>query len=123
MTVLKPEDVPVGLEMGNMVIRSCPIGDMVVTFYQVPKGVDFRPMFKGLAEDLCQCPHYGYMLKGKWLVHTKTGDELVEPGMAFYVDPGHWPEALEDCEFVEFSPTEEFMQLAEHITGKQQVAN
>jgi hypothetical protein len=36
-------------------------------------------------------------------------------GQAFYWAPGHVPVALEDCEYVDFSPTEEFNAVIDHI--------
>ncbi|MGQ0575618.1 MAG: hypothetical protein ACT4RN_15660 [Pseudonocardia sp.] len=38
-------------------------------------------------------------------------------GEAFYWAPGHAPEALEDCEYVDFSPTRELTKVVEHIQG------
>ncbi|MGW7301688.1 hypothetical protein [Streptomyces sp. NPDC054829] len=32
--------------------------------------------------------------------------------------PGHVPVALEDCEFVEFSPTEEFAKVIDHVRAQ-----
>jgi predicted enzyme related to lactoylglutathione lyase len=36
------------------------------------------------------------------------GEEVYEAGQAFYGAPGHAPQALEDSEYVDFSPTKEF---------------
>jgi len=38
------------------------------------------------------------------------------PARRFYWAPGHAPEALEDAEYVDFSPTEELQRVIEHIT-------
>jgi hypothetical protein len=38
-------------------------------------------------------------------------------GEAFYWGPGHAPEALEGFEYVDFSPTDEFRRVIEHITS------
>ncbi|MGW0859709.1 PspA-associated protein PspAA, partial [Streptomyces sp. NPDC002690] len=32
---------------------------------ELPKGTDMGPALVGLPGDLCSCPHWGYMLKGK----------------------------------------------------------
>ncbi len=41
------------------------------------------------------------------------------PGIqAFYWSPGHAPEALEDAEYVDFSPTREFVPVIEHIKAQ-----
>ncbi|MEO6058934.1 MAG: hypothetical protein ABIQ05_03030 [Candidatus Limnocylindria bacterium] len=41
-----------------------------------------------------------------------------EAGDAFYWGPGHAPEALDDCEYVDFSPTEAFARVIAHIKGQ-----
>ncbi len=80
------------------------------------KGIDLRPLLAGLPDDLCQCPHWGYVLKGKVRMHTTTGPMDYEAGQAFYWAPGHAREILEDAEYVDFSPTQELEQCS--TTGK-----
>src|SRR3989442_881937 len=69
--------------------------------------IDATPMLKGLPDDRCQCPHWGYVLKGKLTFRSADGEEVFEAGDAFYVPPGHTQLAEADTEFVQFSPTEE----------------
>ena len=47
------------------------------------------------------------MIKVKVRMHTADGHMDFAAGEAFYWGPGHAPEALEDSEYVDFSPTEE----------------
>ena len=82
------------------------------------KGIDLAPALHGLPSDLCPCPHWGYMLKGRLRMKTAEGDQVFEAGDAFYWGPGHAPEALEDCEYVDFSPTAEFEPVLDHLTGQ-----
>lgn len=114
MSVMRHDELPIGVAAGGVELRFADVGGMTVTFYQVPQGADFRSLLKGLPEDKCQCPHWGYFLRGMLLVHGKDGDEIVRPGQAFYFAPGHVPEFLEDCEFVEFSPAAEFRKVIDH---------
>ena len=72
-------------------------------------------MLVGLPDDLCQRPHWGYVLNGRLKLATNDGDEIFEAGQAFYWPPGHAPMALEDSEYVEFSPTTGFNELVDHI--------
>jgi hypothetical protein len=58
------------------------------------------------------------MLKGRLRMKTAEGDQVFEAGDAFYWGPGHAPEALEDCEYVDFSPTAEFEPVLDHLTGQ-----
>jgi len=57
------------------------------------------------------------MLKGQVRMHTPDGAQDFRTGEAFYWGPGHAPEALEDSEYVDFSPTDEFRHVIEHITS------
>jgi hypothetical protein len=62
------------------------------------------------------------MLKGKVRMHIGSGAEDYEAGQAFYWGPGHAPEALEDTEYVEFSPTAEFAPVFEHVKRQAEAA-
>jgi hypothetical protein len=57
-------------------------------------------------------------LKGRLRVLTAEGEEYYEAGQAYYWGPGHVPVALEDSEFVEFSPTEDFQKVIDHVTSQ-----
>ncbi len=48
---------------------------------------------------------------------TRDGDEVYEAGQTFYWPPGHAPSALEDCEYVDFSPAQQFAAVIRHLTG------
>ncbi|WSU67462.1 hypothetical protein OG596_19370 [Streptomyces sp. NBC_01102] len=75
---------------------------------------------KGLPEDVCPCPHRGYLLKGRLKMRHADSEsyEVCEEGQAFCWAPGPVPEALEDCEYVDFSPTKEFGRVADHVTAQ-----
>lgn len=118
MEALVRESVPVTIEGDGVEVRTQEAGEMTVGFFKLPAGVDLRPMLKGLEDDLCQCPHWGYMLKGTLRMHTSEGSQDYRAGQAFYWAPGHAPEAVEDCEYVDFSPSASFAAVIEHI--KQQ---
>ena len=49
---------------------------------------------------------------------TRAGEELYQAGQVFYWPAGHAPRALEDCEYVDFSPTQEFAAVIRHLTGE-----
>jgi len=51
------------------------------------------------------------------LCDEATADVIYEAGQAFYWEPGHAPVALEDCEYVDFSPTEAFRHVLDHVRG------
>jgi hypothetical protein len=110
---------PIEIEGGGVEVRLQPIGGgMSAGFVSLPAGADLRPATKGLPDDLCQCPHWGYLLEGRVKMHTKNGEQVYEAGQAFYWAPGHAPEALEDSKYVDFSPTDEFRAVIAHIKGQ-----
>ena len=78
-------------------------GDMRLDFAQFPPH-NLAPLLKGMPDDRCQCPHWGFLFKGRILVRYADHEETIEAGQAFYMTPGHVPEALEACELVQFSP-------------------
>ena len=115
MEAFEKQDVPVAIETDDAQLRTTEAGDMTVAFMTLEQGADFGPALQGLPDDKCQCPHWGYMLKGTVRMHTTAGHQDFVAGEAFYWAPGHAPEALEDSEYVDFSPTHELEQVVEHI--------
>jgi len=111
------EDLPIVIEDGELQVRLRDEAGVSVGHVRLPAGADLRPATKGLPDDLCPCPHWGYMLKGRVRMHTADGHMDFGVGEAFYWGPGHAPEALEDSEYVDFSPTEKFQPVIDHIIG------
>jgi mannose-6-phosphate isomerase-like protein (cupin superfamily) len=63
---------------------------------------------KGLPDDRCQCPHWGYVITGRIVFRYADHDEEFKAGEAFYTPPGHIPvEHQPGSEVVMFSPAEE----------------
>lgn len=118
MAALTRQDVPVAIQNDDVELRMTEVGEMTVSYIRLKKGTDLAPALAGLPDDLCPCPHWGYMLEGKLKMKTPHGDEIYEAGQAFYWPPGHAPEALEDCAYVDFSPTEAFVPVIRHIQGE-----
>jgi hypothetical protein len=119
MTAITRNDAPIAIEAGGVELRMREVGgDVTVAFARLPKGTDMAPAVKGLPGDMCQCPHWGYLLKGRLRMRTARGDETYEAGQAFYWPPGHVPEALEDCEYVDFSPPPEFHEVIDHVKSR-----
>jgi hypothetical protein len=86
-----------------------------VVFEKYTDDADLTPFFKGLPDDRCQSPHWGYVLTGKVTFKSAAGDETFETGDAYYVGPGHTPVLYAGTEIVEFSPTEELMRTLEAV--------
>jgi hypothetical protein len=109
------QDVPVSMEMGGVVIREVEWGDMNVALDSFPAGADSAPVFRGLPDDRCQCPHWGYVVKGRLRVRYKDHDETLVAGDTYYLSPGHTTIFDEDTELVEFSPKGEYQKTLEVV--------
>ena len=83
MRSIPRQDVPVAIADGDVEVRVLDQDGMMVGFVRLPAGADLRPATKGLPDDLCPCPHWGYMLKGRVRMHTTDGHQDFAAGEAF----------------------------------------
>jgi hypothetical protein len=84
-------------------------------------GVDTTPLFEGLEGDLCQCPHWGFVLSGQLTTTDARGaQETVRANDLFYWPPGHNVRVDADAEIVMFSPQHEHSHVIEHMLEKVQ---
>lgn len=98
--------------------RSEELDGYSVSFVSIRQTHDLAAVLKGLPDDRCQCPHWGYVFKGRLTWRFADHEEVFEAGDAFYVPPGHVPEAEAGTELVQFSPSEEL-----HATEAAIMAN
>jgi hypothetical protein len=96
-------------------------GGMIVSYETFPKGTDARPLFKGLPDDMCQSPHWGYLLRGRVRIKRKGGDDVLKTGDVYYLEPGHVPIFEEDTEVLEFSPKKQY-QMTIDVVAKNMAA-
>lgn len=90
-------------------------------YFSLAAGTDIGPLLQGLEGDLCQSPHWGYIIEGKLEVHFADGhDEIVSKSDLFYWPPGHTVKAEEDTEMILFSPEHEHGKVIDHIFEKVQ---
>jgi hypothetical protein len=82
-----------------------------VNFVSIRQSHDLAPLLKALPGGNCSCPHWGYVMKGRLTIRYADHEEVIEAGDAFYMPPGHAPEAEEGTEFVQFSPAKELAAL------------
>ena len=102
-------------DMGVMQGSYEELGGYTVGFETFRDDVDATPLFKGLPDDRCQSPHWGYVVEGRVTFRFADHDEVYETGDAYYAPPGHIPMVEAGTEIVEFSPTgdyEETMAVA-----------
>jgi hypothetical protein len=69
---------------------------------------DPAPLFAGLPDDACQCPHWGVVLEGTLVYRYTDGTEdVITAGEAYYAPPGHRPLFRAGTRVVEFSPADQ----------------
>lgn len=90
-------------------------GGMTVGFESFEADADPAELFRGLPDDRCQCPHWGYVLEGRLTFRYADREETVEAGEAYYAEPGHLPLVTAGTRVVEFSPTAELGRTTEVI--------
>ena len=91
-----------------------------VSFKSVLEDLDATPLMKGLPDDRCPCPHWGYVLKGKMIARYADREEVCEAGEAYYAPPGHTPSATMGSEFLQISPAGELRTVEAAIKKNMQ---
>lgn len=91
-------------------------GEMIVSFVYYRAGFDAASMLRGFPDGYCPCPHWGYVLRGKFVVRYADHEETFKLGDAYYMPPGHTPRYIEDTEVFEVSPAAELRHVIEVIT-------
>jgi hypothetical protein len=107
-------------DYGPVQVREQEMDGYTVNFVTFRENVDHRPLFKGLPDDRCPAPHWGYVLEGKVTFDYGDRQEVYEAGDAFYAPPGHIPEHEPGTTYVQFSPSEELKQVSEAIMRNMQ---
>lgn len=98
-------------------------GGYTVNFVEFREDIDATEMLKGLPDDRCQCPHWGYVLEGRMTMQFPEGEETYEAGDAFYAPAGHVPVKHEPgTRIVQFSPTDELHKTQEVLMRNFQQA-
>lgn len=123
---INKEDVPVKISVPGATARqelnfgdASGYGNLAGEFFSLNEGVDFAPLLKGLENDLCHSPHWGYLIKGGILVTYGDGtEERVETGDLFYWPPGHTIRITADSEVILFSPQHEHGAVVEHVKSQ-----
>lgn len=111
--------LPTQIRAGDVCIRATSWDALNVAHIQFPAGADAAPLLQGLPDDLCQCPHWGLVLKGSIIVRYADGaEERINTGEAYYWPPGHTVRVDEDYQAIEFSPAEEMTKVIAHLANK-----
>src|SRR5690349_18476609 len=104
-------------DFGVALDRSSQLDGFTVSFVTITKSHDLAPILAVLPSGKCSCPHWGYVTKGRIVVRYDDHEETLLPGDAFYMAPGHAPEAEEGTELVQFSPTDQLAEVEAAIAA------
>ena len=112
-----PDQIPLEMQLDGIETRAFDSGDVYARWIDLPPGVDFTPLLVGLHNDHCQCPHYGYVVKGSITVRYEDGrEETNRAGDVYYWPAGHTGWTDEGVTFLEFSPTTEILPVLDHLS-------
>ena len=120
------QDVEVRMDIPGAVIRlrtdfgdATGLGRISCEYFTLAAGVDTTPLFQGLDGNLCQCPHWGYVIQGRITTTDANGvKETVSANDLFHWPPGHNVKVDEDAEIVMFSPQREHCHVIDHMIAK-----
>lgn len=122
MRVAKNE-VPAKIDVPGAVARQAPnfgdassYGTLGAEYLSLGAGTDIAPLLKGLKDDGCQSPHWGYMISGELVVtYTDGKTDTCKGNDLFYWPPGHSVRVVTDSEVVLFSPVREHTEVMDHM--------
>lgn len=120
------DDIEVKMEIPGAIIRqktdfgdAAGLGKISGEYFSLSAGVDTTPLFIGLEGDLCQCPHWGFLLSGQLTTTDANGfEEIVDANELFYWPAGHNVKVNADAEIVMFSPQHEHTLVINHMIEK-----
>lgn len=120
------QDVPVRIDVPGAIARqqtnfgdAAGYGTISGEYFSLGAGTDIAPLLQGLEGDLCQAPHWGYVLHGEVTVTYADGtNEVIKGGDLFYWPPGHTVKVNQDADVVLFSPQHEHSQVIDHMLAK-----
>lgn len=88
-------------------------------YFSLAAGVDTTPLFVGLDGNQCQCPHWGFVVRGTLTTTDARGmQETVNTNDLFYWPPGHNVKVEQDADIVMFSPQTEHTHVIDHMREK-----
>jgi hypothetical protein len=119
-------DVPVKINAPGAVARQLTnfgdakgYGRMAGEYFSLAAGTDITPLLKGLENDLCQSPHWGYLIEGEVTVTYQDGaTETLTGGDLFYWPPGHTVRVSRNAEVILFSPQHEHGLVLDHLLAQ-----
>ncbi len=119
MPKVSKESASQGGDHGLVVEHSEDLEGYTVNFLTFREDIDHRPLLRGLPGDQCQCPHWGFVVRGQVTTTDAAGvKETVKANDLFYWPPGHNVKVNDDAEIGMFSPQHEHSQVINHMIAK-----
>lgn len=123
---ISKDNIEVKMEIPGAVIRqktdfgdATGLGKISGEYFSLSTGVDTTPLFIGLEGNQCQCPHWGYVLKGEITTTDAQGiQETVNEGDLFFWPAGHNVKVNVDADIIMFSPQNEHTHVINHMIEK-----
>ncbi len=120
---ISKDKIEVKMEIPGAIVRqhtnfgdASGLGKISGEYFSLSAGVDTTPLFIGLEDNLCQCPHWGYLISGHLIATDAEGvEESVNAKDLFYWPPGHNVRVDDDAEIVMFSPQKEHTHVINHM--------
>ncbi len=115
------QDIPVRVEAPGATARQIPdfgvASDTIgAEYFSLATGTDLAPLLVGLQDDLCQAPHWGYVIAGDVTVtYTDGTADRCTTGDVFHWPAGHTVRVDEDAELILFSPQDSHGEVMDHI--------
>ncbi len=119
-------DIPTKIDVPGAIARQ--VGDfgdaskhgpLAAEYFSLGAGTDIAPLLKGLDDDACQAPHWGYIISGHVVVtYTDGTEDACVTNDLFYWPEGHSVRVVEDAEIVLFSPHVEHAAVIDHMRAQ-----
>jgi hypothetical protein len=117
------EQVPVKIDVPGATARQAAnfgdasrCGTLGAEYFSLGAGTDIAPLLRGLHDDACQAPHWGYMISGEVVVtYTDGTEETCGGNDLFHWPAGHSVRVTSDAEVVLFSPQDDHMEVMDHM--------
>ena len=116
-------DIPTKIDVPGAVARQAlnfgdtsDYGALSAEYFSLGAGTDIAPLLKGLDDDACQAPHWGFIISGEVVVtYTNGNSETCSGNDVFYWPPGHSVRVEKDSEVILFSPQAEHVEVLNHM--------
>lgn len=116
-------DIPTKIDVPGAIARQAinfgdasDYGSLAAEYFSLGTGTDIAPLLKGLDDDACHAPHWGFIISGEVVIaYTNNSEETCVGGDLFYWPPGHSVRVVRDAEVILFSPQVEHGEVLNHM--------